>query len=129
MSKYNFQYRVMTMIFFIYCGLLAKQEFVINKKDKTKKEIALHVKEDIVELYESALRQIGSNIQQSVVVQNYIIDNIKRLMENNSQSTAQLKALRAQLEKSLKILEEQQADLQNFLMLNVVKVENSVLEL
>lgn len=103
---------------FIPIFLYSEQEF-IKVKAKTKKEIALHVKEDIAELYESMLRQIGSNIQQSVGVQNQIIDKIKKLMNESSLSTHQLKELRSKLENYLKKLEEQQADLHNFLLLFV----------
>ncbi|MBP6870337.1 hypothetical protein KBC04_05615 [Candidatus Babeliales bacterium] len=104
------------LVFFTSMQLVCEQEFIVSKKTKTKKEIALHVKEDIAELYESILRQLGSNIQQAVVVQNQVIDKIKNFVDDSSQSTHQLKELRDKLEKYLKTLEEQQADLQNFLL-------------
>lgn len=95
---------------------LHANEFVVSKKTKAKKEMAVRVKEDIAELLESALRQLGSNIQQSVIVQNQIFDKIKEILEGSQQSTSQLKELRDALEKYLRKFEEQQADLQSFLL-------------
>lgn len=92
-------------------------EFVVSKKDKAKKEIAGRVKEDIAELLESMLRQLGTNIQQSVSVQNYIFDTIKDVCGQGQKSTAQLKELRDKLEKYLKKIEEQQADLEAFMLI------------
>lgn len=106
------------IVFFLLMPIfLYSQEEFIKVKTKTKKEIALHVKEDIAELYESMLRQIGNNINQSVDVQNQIFDKIKKLMNDASLSTYQLKELRHKLENYLKKLEEQEADLHNFLLL------------
>lgn len=89
-------------------------EFIVHKK--TKKEIAAHVKEDIIELLESSLRQLGKNIQHTVAAQNKIFDQIKTMCDNSSQSTEQLKELRAQLEKYLRAFEQQQAELGQFLL-------------
>lgn len=104
----------MTSVLFIVPTIFAN-EFVV-KKTKTKKEIAVHVKEDIIELLESSLRQLGRNIQQSVAVQNHIFDMIKNVCDDGQQSTAQLKELRDRLEKYLKKIEEQQVDLQSFIL-------------
>lgn len=90
-------------------------EFVVSKKTKTKKETAAQVKEDVIELLESTLRQLGNNIQESVTVQNKMFDKIKEMCSDNQQSTDQLKELRNKLEKYLKKLEDQQADLQDIL--------------
>jgi len=100
-----------------FCEMLsAGSEFVVCKKTKTKKETAVHVKEDTIELLESSLRQLGCNIKQSVTVQNQIFDKIKEMLEDNQKTTTQLKEFRDNLEKYLKKLEEQQVDLQNFLL-------------
>jgi uncharacterized protein YpbB len=103
-------------IIFVVAPMSFANEFVVAKKTKAKKESCVHVKEDIVELLESALRQLGSNIQQSVIVQNQIFDKIKEILGDSQQSTSQLKDLREKLEKYLKKIEEQQADLQSFLL-------------
>jgi hypothetical protein len=91
-------------------------QFIVSKKTKEKKESSAHVKEDVVELCESALRQLGCNVQQSVTAQNHIFDKIKSLCIEGQQSTAQLKELREKLEKYLKKLAEHQADLQELLI-------------
>lgn len=92
---------------------LCANEFI---KTKPKKEVAAKVKEDIAELLESAVRQLGRNIQQTVIVENKIFDTMKELLEGGQRSTAQLKELRTTLEKYLKKFEEQQLELQNFLL-------------
>jgi hypothetical protein len=92
-------------------------QFLISKKEKSKKEKILHVKvEDIVDLLESGLRQLGKNIQESVILQNQIFDKIKEICTQGQQSTAQLKEFRDKLEKNLKKIEAQEQDLQNFLI-------------
>jgi septal ring factor EnvC (AmiA/AmiB activator) len=93
---------------------LSSSEFI--KKPKQKKETTSQVKEDIAELLESALRQLGKNIQQSVDVQDQIFDKIKEILGDNQMSADQLKALRFRLELHLKKLEEQQADLYDILL-------------
>jgi hypothetical protein len=104
-------------------------EFVIPKK---KKEIAVHVKEDVVNLLEQISRQIGVNIVQGVCVQNQILDKIKELFGDtqlqvpgciclSSCSTADLKMCRDGLQKYLENLQQQQADLQKFLSSFAVK--------
>ena len=109
--------KILFIISIIFCEtLFTGSEFVVCKKTKTKKETAVRVKEDIVELLGSSLRQLGCNIQESVTVQNQIFDKIKVMLEDNQKTTAQLREFRDNLEKYLKKLEEQQADLQNFLL-------------
>ena len=103
-------------IFCVMTSSLLAQEFIVPKKVKTKKEIAAHVKEDIVELLESSLRQIGVNIQQAVSVQNKILDQIKDMLTDDQLTTAELKDVRSRLEKNLKMFELQQSDLQDFLL-------------
>jgi len=106
------------LLVFMMCSieLCYANEFVVSKKSKSKKEIAIHVKEDVVELCESVLRQVGKNIQQSVAVQNQVFDMIKMIAEDNSLTTAQLKEVRGKLEKYLKELEDQWAQSQLFLL-------------
>lgn len=94
----------------MYCGA----EFI--KKPKPKKETSSQVKEEIAELLESAVRQLGQNIKQSVDVQNKMFDAIKEILSDNQLSTQQLKELRNRLEQHLKKLEEQQADLYDVLL-------------
>lgn len=98
----------------LFGAFVDASEFV--KKPKQKKESTSQVKEDIVELLESALRQLGKNIQQSVDVQDQIFDKIKEILGDNQMSADQLKALRFRLELHLKKLEEQQADLYDILL-------------
>ncbi len=112
-KRSNINLKIMALFFLIMPCLFAN-EFVVSKKTKEKKEMAASVKEDIAELLESALRQLGKNIQQSVTVQNQLFDKIKEICGDGQQSTLQLKELREKLEKHLKKLEEQQAELQSF---------------
>jgi ElaB/YqjD/DUF883 family membrane-anchored ribosome-binding protein len=91
-------------------------QFVISKKEKSKKEMASHVKDDIVELLESTLRQLGRNIQQSVTVQWQIFDTIKDMYGQGQQSTVQLKEIRDKLQSFLKKIEQQQEDFRDFLL-------------
>lgn len=98
---------------FLFIPMNLANQFV---KKKPKKEIAVRVKEDIVELLESCLRQICGNIQELVTVQSQIFDKIKEIYEDGQPSTSQLKELRDNLEKNLKTLQTQQADLHNFFL-------------
>jgi hypothetical protein len=110
--------------FFLVSGIVfCANEFVIPKK---KKEIAVHVKEDLATLLEQISRQIGTNIVQAIGVQNQILDKIKELFGDvvtpvpglvclSSCSTEELKKCRDELQKYLQILEQQQVDLQRFL--------------
>ena len=111
-----FKVSILFVTFSLFVAIDGQQEF-IKPKTKSKKEIAAQVKQDIADTLECLLRQVGTNIQQSVVVQNQIIDKIKNLVEDTAQSTQQLKETRNKLENYLKKLEEQQADLQNFLLI------------
>ena len=112
MMKKNIKFIMVAAIALISWHACAS-EFI---KKKEKKEIAVRVKEDIAELLESSLRQLGKNIQLSVAVENHIFDKIKEICGDSSLSTAQLKELREKLEKYLKIFEDQQADLNSFLL-------------
>ena len=100
-------------IFFMMPCLFAN-EFVVPKKAKAKKEVAVHVKEDIVELLESSLRQLGRNIKQAVIVEDQIFDQLKELLTDDQMTTAQLKDLRDHVEKYLQMIEQQQSDLESF---------------
>ena len=91
-------------IFFMMPCLFAN-EFVVPKKAKAKKEVAVHVKEDIVELLESSLRQLGRNIKQAVIVEDQIFDQLKELLTDDQMTTAQLKDLRDHVEKYLQMIE------------------------
>lgn len=93
-----------TTSFMVYAN-----QFIVPKK--TKKEMAIHVKEDIAELLESAVRQIGVNISQAVRVQNSFFDSMKDMCVDKNYSTAELQQMRSKLEKYLEILESQAADL------------------
>ncbi|MBV8660709.1 MAG: hypothetical protein JO129_01010 [Candidatus Dependentiae bacterium] len=115
--KKIFTHSIILAIIFCSMSSIVANEFVVSKKTKTKKETTAQVKEDVVELLESSLRQLGNNIQVSVTVQNKMFDKIKDMCNDNQQSIEQLKELRSKLEKYLKNLEEQQADLQDILWL------------
>ncbi len=102
------------MILFAGFSVCAGNEFI--KKPKAKKESVAQVKEEVAELLESVLRQVGQNICQSIDVQNNVFDKIKEIMSDNQLSCEQLKQLRARLEKQLKVLEEQQAQLYDIIL-------------
>ena len=93
---------------------LQGSEFI--KKTKQKKETSSQVRDEIAELLESTLRQLGQNMQQSIDVQNKIFDKIKEIMSDSSLSIEQLKELRIRLVKHLKKLEEQQAELYDIVL-------------
>ncbi|MDP3788055.1 MAG: hypothetical protein Q8Q60_01895 [Candidatus Chromulinivorax sp.] len=102
---------IVTVLLVVPC--VHAHEFV---KEKVKKESSTQVKQDIAELLESAVRQLGNNIKESVTVQNQMFDQIKEIMGDSQQSTAQLKELRKKLEACLKNLEDQQAELHTILL-------------
>lgn len=102
----------------MFCSLQAlnqaSNEFVIVKKEK--KQTAAQVKEEVVELLESVVRQLGQNIQQTVDTQNRVFDMIKSMISQDQSSTQKLKDQRAMLETHLKKLEQQQAELYDILL-------------
>lgn len=110
----NKLYRTLLAAIFFIVPCVFANEFVVAKKTKTKKEIAAHVKEDVVELLESSLRQLGRNIKQAVIVEDQIFDQLKDLLTDDQMTTAQLKDLRDHLEKYLQMIEQQQSDLESF---------------
>ncbi len=94
-----------------------KNEFIVEKK-VTKKESPSQLKEQICDLLEINMRQLGSLITQAVQVQDKMIDEMKRLLHNEENlSVVQLRQLRDGLEKNIKIVQEQQIAIQNFLYL------------
>lgn len=112
------KHKLLRIVYIFFCLpiLLNGQQEFIKPKKKEKQESAAKIQQDVADLLEIIVRQIGTNIQQSVVVQNQVIDQIKSLMHDNSQSIDKLKQARCKLEQYLKKLEEQQLELQNFLL-------------
>lgn len=108
-------FRWAIIVGFFFEHALLGNEFIVDKKTKPIKEMALRVKEDIADFLESILRQLGKNIGQSVYVQNHVFDMIKDLFDDQTLSTQELKELRSYLTEYLHTLEKHQVDLQNFL--------------
>ena len=101
------------MLLMSVASVVATSQYV---KTKQKKESASQIKDDIVELLVSVLRQLGQNIQQTVDVQNQAFDMIRKIFSDNQLSAEQLRDLRCKLEKHLKKLEAQQAELYDILL-------------
>ncbi len=99
---------------FVQASNQTSNEFVVAKKEK--KQTAAQVKEEVVELLESVVRQLGQNIQQAVDTQNRVFDMIKSMISQDQFSTQQLKDKRTMLEQHLKKLEQQQAELYDILL-------------
>jgi predicted nucleic acid-binding Zn-ribbon protein len=100
--------------FLLLAPVCATSEFI--KKPKQKKESASQVRDEVAELLESALRQLGQNIQQSIDAQNKIFDTIKEIMSDSTLSIDQLQDLRARLQKHCQNLQEQQAELYDIVL-------------
>jgi ElaB/YqjD/DUF883 family membrane-anchored ribosome-binding protein len=98
----------------LFGAFVDASEFV--KKPKQKKESAAQIKENIAELLESVLRQLGHNMQQSVDVQHAIFDTLKDILGDNAMSVEQLQQLRIQLQQHLKKMQEQQNELYDILL-------------
>lgn len=111
--------KIIAAIFFLGVSIfgICANEFVMPKKSKTKKELSAQVQQDIFDLFENLLRQLGKNIQQAVFVQNKLYTNMKKMFEHESQqSTTQLKQLRADLQEHLTRLEKQYDSIHSLLV-------------
>ncbi|MGZ6251252.1 MAG: hypothetical protein ACXWL2_04430 [Candidatus Chromulinivorax sp.] len=89
---------------------------MITKKNKPKKETITQVKQDIADILESLLRQVGKNITQLVHFQDELFNVLKDLFdEQDDRSAADWKVLREKCQHYASKLEQHQVDLDSFL--------------
>lgn len=105
------------LFFFLVINLpIFGNEFVVTKKNKSKKETITQVKQDIADILESLLRQVGTNIIQLVHVQDKLFDVLKDLFdEQDDRSAADWKNIREKCQHYATKLEQYQVDLDGFL--------------